>query len=286
MEPIALRSMQQEDLPAADGLRRLIGWNQTLQDWRRMLAFEPEGCFVALKQNQVVGAVTTITYGSVLGWIGMMLVHPEHWRQGIASRLMLRAIDYLRTKGIGCIKLDATPAGKPVYDRLGFVAEWNLTRWQLPVRPAVGAAPKGKLARDLQPQDWLAVEALDTAGFGIARPQLLRSLAQDCAAALVWPIDGAPKGSGMLRVGAQACYLGPLACSSAAGAEAIALTLLAEADSKSVYWDIPDANQDAAAIAHKLGFEPLRPLTRMCLGPNSAVGDLRVLFGIADPALG
>src|SRR6266496_3261092 len=100
MERVSLRPMTGDDLPAADELRRLAGWNQTLEDWRRLLGLEPRGCFVAVQEGRVVGTVTTTTYGRALAWIGMMLVHPEHQRRGIGTGLMRRALDYLQSQGV------------------------------------------------------------------------------------------------------------------------------------------------------------------------------------------
>src|SRR5215475_4319142 len=130
MDGIRLRRLQQSDLPAADELRQLAGWNQRPKDWRRLLSLEPDGCFVAVHNGSVVGTVTTTTYGLALAWIGMMLVHPDQRRKGVGTRLMRHAIEYLRGRGIECIKLDATPAGRPVYEKLGFISEWTLTRCQ------------------------------------------------------------------------------------------------------------------------------------------------------------
>ena len=133
MKNITLRQMTEGDVPAADELRRLAGWNQTLEDWRRMLRLEPRGCFVAVQNGEVVGTVTTTTHGQALAWIGMMLVHPEHQRRSIGTRLMRLALEYLQGRGVKCVKLDATPAGRPLYEKLGFVSQngmlTNSFRW-------------------------------------------------------------------------------------------------------------------------------------------------------------
>ena len=39
--------MTLDDLTFADSLRAMAGWNQTLDDWRDLIALEPTGCFVA-----------------------------------------------------------------------------------------------------------------------------------------------------------------------------------------------------------------------------------------------
>ena len=46
-------------------------------------------------------------------------------RQGIASMLLERLISDARTEGITCIDLSATPMGKPVYLKKGFIERGN-----------------------------------------------------------------------------------------------------------------------------------------------------------------
>jgi predicted N-acetyltransferase YhbS len=289
MEKVSLRRMTEGDLSAADELRRRTGWNQTLEDWRRLLWLEPRGCFVAIENSEVVGTVTTTTYGQTLAWIGMMLVHSEHQRRGIGTQLMRQALEYLRDRGVACVKLDATPAGRPVYERLGFVSESTLTRCQRPSSarmqsPASVAAATG--ARELTDADWEKVDAIDHAVFGASRACLLRSLAHDSRAVLVLAAQGRVVGWGMVRPGANADYLGPLVCSSEEVSLSLVTALLGKARSHSVIWDIPDENEAAKATAQRFGFAPLRPLTRMRMGPELVAGDRQLQFAIADPAVG
>ncbi|MCP4512974.1 MAG: GNAT family N-acetyltransferase, partial [Fuerstiella sp.] len=129
-ESVVVRAMREDDLADADRLRAVAGWNQMPADWLRILRYQPDGCFVATISDAVVGTVTTTSYPHhvaigepvPLAWIGMMLVHPDQRRKGIASALMRRSVDYLNESGVQCIKLDATPVGEPVYARLGFQA--------------------------------------------------------------------------------------------------------------------------------------------------------------------
>ena len=81
----ALRLMSESDLSFADSLRAGAGWNQTPQDWQRLLALEPEGCFVAQWNDLLAGTVTTTRFGTKLAWIGMLLVHPQFRRRGIGK---------------------------------------------------------------------------------------------------------------------------------------------------------------------------------------------------------
>jgi predicted N-acetyltransferase YhbS len=294
MGELSLRVMTQGDLAAVDELRRLAGWNQTPQDWRGFLELEPQGCFLAELDGELAGTVTTTSYAQALAWIGMMLVHPKHRRHGIATRLMGQAIDYLRARAVRCIRLDATPAGYPLYEKLGFIPEWTLTRSLRPdlnlnPNPAAQAQPSPttpSATRALTDADWDDIDQLDAAAFGARRPALLRGLARRSVKALVWPAARPAAGWGLLRGGANADYLGPVACPQAEGAIALVMDLLSGAGTRPVIWDVPDANEAAKATAQRLGFAPVRSLTRMRLGPDAARSDPGAQFAIADPAVG
>src|SRR3954470_6746665 len=107
MTRLTLRHLTAADLPFADALRATAGWNQTLTDWRRFLDLSPCGCLLAECDGRPVATATTIVYGQELGWIGMLLVHPDFRRRGIARVLMDHCIEILRSAGVRSIKLDA-----------------------------------------------------------------------------------------------------------------------------------------------------------------------------------
>src|ERR1044072_1365700 len=130
LEDMAIRLLSSGDIPAAMQLKEHAGWNQSSRDWRRLLEAEPEGCFAARLGDRLVATTTTTTYGKTLAWIGMVLVDSQFRRLGIATSLMRRALDYLQEREIRTIKLDATPAGRTVYEGLGFVGEGLIERWQ------------------------------------------------------------------------------------------------------------------------------------------------------------
>jgi len=54
-------------------------------------------------------------------------VDPEYRSKGIGTRLLERAIAYLDKREIKSIKLDATPQGKPLYEKMGFVSDMRLS---------------------------------------------------------------------------------------------------------------------------------------------------------------
>ncbi len=278
-------SIQQMTIAHVDqtlALCREAGWNQLSEDWQRLIRYEPSGCFVAMSHERVVASVTTTRYGRELGWIGMMLVHPDFRRLGIATALMQRSIRYLTGRQTRRIKLDATPAGKTVYEKMGFGSEWSFHRWSREgAAVSEGAAGAGVGAEH---SDWAgrlpgSILKLDTEAFGADRGEWLSLLADGSFV----QVDQA--GFGMLRPGFLASYLGPVAAKTVSAAESI-VARLCERTGRTIFWDIPSPNRHATEIAQTLGFQPVRDLTRMGLGTEGSRPNLNLQYALADPGTG
>jgi len=112
-------------------LKNETGWNQLEKDWHRFMKIQPDGCFVALKGDKIVGSVTTTPYRKDIGWIGMLIVKEEYQSLGIGSQLLDKAIIYLKELGIETIMLDATEQGKKLYERRGFKVASKIIRYIL-----------------------------------------------------------------------------------------------------------------------------------------------------------
>jgi ribosomal protein S18 acetylase RimI-like enzyme len=284
--PLRLRVLTRADLPFADSMRVLAGWNQTRADWERFISLEPAGCFLAEWNGASAGTATTMVYGAGLAWIGMMLVHPEFRRRGIGRALLTRCIEHLHGRGVRCIKLDATPLGKKVYDGLGFKEEWTLTRWQREPGTAQATDDDSRI-RFWVETDSEAIDSLDAAAFGISRRKLVQLLAEGSHGALVLESEpGRLAGYGLLRNGSQALYLGPVVARSSVLGSRLADALVERGSERQIFWDIPDQNLAAVARARQHGFTAQRLLTRMVLGENIAPGDPSMQFAIAGPEIG
>ena len=283
---LRLRILSRADLPFADSVRALANWNQTIADWTRFLALEPDGCFLAEWNGEPAGTATTAVYGAELAWIGMLLVHPDFRRRGIGRALLERCVEHLRGRGVLCIKLDATPQGKPVYDSLGFKDEWTLTRWERP--PVTGCETNAKaVVRNWIASDIGDLEALDTGAFGVSRERLVQLMAEQSRSARVLESrPGRIAGYGLLRDGSRALYLGPVVAESPDAARPIIEALVRRGAGERIYWDVPDQNAAAVAWAGQHGFTEQRRLTRMYLGENTAPGNPAWQFAIAGPEVG
>lgn len=271
MNSLSIRLLTSDDLAFADSLRAAEGWNQTRADWERLLAHQPDGCFFATWNDQSAGVVTTTVHDGKLGWIGMMLVHPEFRRRGIATALIERCLEYFQQSQVLCVKLDGTPAGTPVYEKLGFQTEWSWQRRALESDAVPRIEPSGG---DSFPRyDW------DAEIFGSNRHAWLTRVAS------IARVVCRENGYGMLRQGSKAGYVGPIVARDEATAEEIIHELLA--DRKGHYlWDLPMQNRHGIELAESLGFRPVRDLNRMWTGEKLIVGHPELQYGYADPGTG
>jgi GNAT superfamily N-acetyltransferase len=271
-DALHIRRLTAADLPFADQVREAAGWNQTLSDWERFLALEPDGCFLAEWEGAPAGTATTAVYASTLAWIGMVLVHPDRRRLGIGRALLQHCIHTVRDRGVRCVKLDATPAGQPVYEGLGFRAEWTLTRWMGFPSSLLSRAGNSRV-RPWRVEDGASVDSLDARVFGVSRRRLFDALIPQCLAVRVVedPAD-CLQGFGVLRPGSRALYLGPVIAASQQAAVVLVESLLHHADGRQVYWDLPDQNRPLVQWGERHGFSRQRPLTRMVLGTNTSPG--------------
>ena len=286
MSSLRIRLFQKTDFAFADSLRALAGWNQTKDDWMRFLNHQPDGCFIAEWDGQPVGTATTTIYEDKLAWIGMVLVHPDARRRGIGRALLEHCIVFLNRKGVACIKLDATPLGKSLYDTLGFKDEWTLQRWETD-RVELPASPMKYHVCPWCDGHAKAIRSLDVESFGVSRWHMLLSIAGQTSHELV---HLTPKrrvvGFGVLRNGARARYLGPVVAESIAAAGPLIKSLVFTLPNERIFWDIPDANTCAVELAQRLGFLPQRPLIRMFLGENNWPGEPQKIFALAGPEIG
>lgn len=274
---VEIRRFGASDISLAHELKNLAGWNQTEADWRGYLEFEPEGCFVAEVDGEPAGTATTIRYAGRVGWIGMVLVHPERRRLGIGTRLLRHAIEYLRQNGTACIKLDATPMGKKVYVPLGFLDEYEISRFE-GTAPEIAKASDEVSMFDAEALPQLA--AFDARAFGADRTRVLASMGRrDPGLCFLARDREGISGYLIAREGHRALQLGPWIARDPYVAEQLLLAFFHRVPGRRVLVDVPGPNRAGREQIERWGFTVQRGFTRMFLGENLFPGDPARVFG-------
>ena len=255
------RALTVNDLPAAMELSTEAGWNQTIDDWRMLIERDCEGCFGIDLEGQLAATTALVSYGTQLGWIGMVLTRERFRRRGCARALLEYALALASARGVKTLKLDATESGAPLYSSLGFIEEQAVERWQCQRPPGPG----------------VAFELLDHEAFGADRTSLLQSL---IGRGNLTTCEGA---YAITRPGRIAHYLGPCVAADRAAAQNVIESAIQRGGAW--FWDLPPRNSVAVEIASELGFAPVRRLVRMSRGKELRAREERV-FALGGFELG
>jgi len=279
--------LREAELDQAEALVREADWNQVAADWR---IFIDLGTVYAVRNStdRVVATAATLPYGGRFAWISMVLVKAEYRRQGLALRLLDRCVHDITANGLMPV-LDATPAGRTVYTRIGFEDTWGFQRLacgklQLGEQPV--AVPDGTAIRPITDADWPELCFYDAESFGADRSAVLGRLRGRVPAA-AYAAFHRDRVAGFLlaRDGRSATQLGPLVAEDAATALALLDRTLGAIDGP-IYIDLADTKMALHAWLGRRGFEVQRPFTRMVLGRAESFGDPGRTFAVAGPELG
>ncbi|MCW8133514.1 MAG: GNAT family N-acetyltransferase [Planctomycetota bacterium] len=290
--PVVCRVLTLKDIPGAQRLRELAKWNQTDEDWKNLIAFEPQGCFAVEMDGKVVGTATSTRFApntgaGSFGWIGMVLVDPEYRRHGIGSTLLKHCIAYLQGQGVETVRLDATPMGKKVYDQLGFVDEYSLERWEGTAQKVPGGVLGPWSLTPPTEADLPALAAYDTPVFGADRGAVLAAWRAGWPELAAVAREGANvRGYVLARRGANFHQIGPVIGDDPGVCEALAMYALERLAGQRVVMDLVTANDWAVPMATRCGLRHQRPFIRMALGKNSRPGSRGKVMAICCPELG
>ncbi|MCW5640923.1 MAG: GNAT family N-acetyltransferase [Rhodoferax sp.] len=281
------------DFAACQELVVASGWNQVPADWQ--LFMDRGAVFTMTDVDGTLAATAAILpFAPDFGWISMVLVRQSHRRRGLATALIAHAIAQLRRQGLVPM-LDATPAGRAVYLRQGFVDGWSITRWRRPAEqgPAAAAASgattepaaDGVAVRALADRDWPWLARLDLPVFGADRQALLQCLARRSGDfACVAERNGTPSGFLLGRGGRTATQIGPVIADDPHSARRMIDHALARLRG-AVLIDTLERHTALREQLQGAGFSVERGYTRMALAHPQGFGDADRMMAIAGPEL-
>jgi hypothetical protein len=218
--------------------------------------------------RQTCGCVTAVAAGHC-GWIGNLIVPATLRGRGYGGRLFRHALKRLTAQGCGSLWLTASPLGRPLYERHGFVAIDEIERWVRPAAAAETSAP--------QPDsETLALLAADAAVWGAPRTALLQPL---LAAGKV-AVTGST--AALLQPGSHLQVLGPWYSSSLCPREnrTVLTRLLAAAGGGEVCADVP-LSSPVRMMLSACGFRAAGRTVLMVRGDRSGI-DLSGLVALAS----
>lgn len=253
-----IRELTPDDLDSAFTLSSTAGWNQRPEDWRMLLSLAPHGSFTAVADGRIVGTAIGINYGT-FGWVAMMLVDPAYRGRGLGGQLLEAAMQAVPSHYP--IRLDATPLGRPLYERYGFVEEATLTRL-VANSPDRFPTPMGAVDRASQ-NDLAGIVAEDGAIFGADRRAVFEWSLGDAPYARTIRGGHALAGYCFGRRGRLFDQVGPVIARDEDRARALVSSAIADVPGRPVVVDAYDANEEFCEWLRSIGFRGERPLFRM-----------------------
>jgi ribosomal protein S18 acetylase RimI-like enzyme len=280
-----IRPMKINDLDHAISLSRAEGWNQTEKDWRLLLENPMNICLVAEHQNKIAGTATALNHANKVAWIGMVLVDKSLRGQGAGKLLLTNIIN--RLKEIESIKLDATPAGQPLYQNLGFKEEHIIVRMTNTSLNNFHIEESGFEPEPIEWKNLPEVLKLDKKIFGADRTYLLQALFKNYPGK-AFLIKRKHKLDGYIfgRDGIRFNYLGPVFAFSSDSARILISKALESLNNESVALDILEDKADLSKWLESAGFEKQRHFVRMYLKSNSYCGQIKFQYLISGPEFG
>jgi len=257
---IALRTATVTDLALVLDWAAEEGWNPGLDDAAAFHAADPDGFFVAARDEAPVGAISVVNHTSDFAFLGLYIVKPEFRGQGIGCRLWNHGIAHAGARTIG---LDGVPAQQDNYRSSGFEFSSATTRYSgtLAARHASGV----RLAEE---EDIPGLIALEAARSGAIKPRYLSAWfrATEHRKTLVLDSEARDAGFCTVRQCRQGAKIGPL---WAPGRE-IADALLHEAVGVfggTVSLDVPRCSTGLDRLCLALGLGAGFDTARMYRGP-------------------
>jgi predicted N-acetyltransferase YhbS len=286
MQEISIRQLQEKDTQFAYDMNVAEEWNDRIEDIKRMLSFEPNGCFIAEVKGNHAGHVFTVNYGR-LAWIGLLIVKAQYRNMGIGTRLMEEAKNYLLHCKVKTIELDAVPEIAELYRKLGFIDEYDSLRYRGTCKNI--SSLKNNSVTPMKSKDIPEVAKFDAEYFGAERTRVLNKLYEENTdTCFVAHDDSRITGYIMHRKARSGHWLGPCACEP--DDPETARQLFAEGMNmigldEQIYVGVPAVNKAAVDVMRRLGFERYSKSVRMRSGEEPA-GDTNGIFALGGPMKG
>ena len=214
--PTRYRKLGRGDLAAANKLSLAVGWPHRLEDWELVQRLGTG--HVAVEDGDVIGTILTWKHDRRYASLGMVIVDPQHQGRGIGKRLMRLA---LRDVAGRAVTLTATPAGQPLYEKVGFkpidvIEQHQGTAAQV---PAVSLA-RGERLRPMGTNDVPKLTALATRAAGMSRARLVKRVLE-VGEGIVLARTGEAIGFAIFRRFGRGYVIGPVVAPDAARAKAL-----------------------------------------------------------------
>ncbi|MEX3934497.1 GNAT family N-acetyltransferase [Paraburkholderia phymatum] len=282
---VTYRPFASSDIAAAHALSTQVNWPHRADDWRFVV--EAGSGFIAQSDDEIVGTALCWKYGDSGASLGMVIVSPERQGLGIGRKLMELLLDVL---GKRTAVLHATPAGQPLYEKLGFAKIGTINQHQATdFRVPHVALARDEQLRPLRADDVARLVDLASRASGLDRSALLPALLE-VAQGVALERAGELLGFALLRRFGRGHAIGPVVAVDAGGeqmrrAQALIAHCLAENAGAFTRIDTP-GDSGLTPWLDELGLLRVDTVVKMSRNGAPSIDESVGQFAIVNQALG
>ncbi len=271
-EVSSFEDLTPDDVPAIYALIEDLGWTHVIKDLEIMLQV---GVFLGARDaaGRVVATGAFFPYGTDLASIGMIMVSPEHQRQGYGRAVMEALHDHDEAQG-RTLCLIATEEGEPLYRKSGYEVVGRIRKFFGSPKEFLSKSSEYSFAdvilRAMRRSDLEDAIRLDAKALGAKRCELLEQrFLQADHAVVAEDKQGEIIGFVLANPQRGQHHLGPMV--SPDGETALAMIrYVAERSDKELRIDIPEEQSALHSLLPDLGFSLIANPPTM-LRPSSMI---------------
>jgi len=285
-QQFSLRTMRATDMEAAQRLTLALKWPHRLDDWQFVQALG-SGFVIESKSTDstlpsIAGSGLLWRYGTSHAALGMVIVANALQGLGLGRQLMERL---LAEAGERSVLLNATPAGQPLYEKLGFVATGKLHQHQGSIfQTPLVALPAGVRIRPLGVNDTPRLLALDQRASGMDRSAVITAL-MEVSEGIAIAGDSGMLGFALVRRFGHGRAIGPVVAPDADHAKALISHWINTYSGTFMRVDVPD-HAGLSEWLSDIGLTRVDTVVSMCKGSPAQGDPQRRLYALINQALG
>jgi len=280
-----LDKLGKQDIPGLIDLSTSVGWDYDQDEITTILS---SGTIYGHKnkEGKIVSSAAIVEYDSLVASIGMVIVRDEYRGLGLGKTATEKCIESV--KGNKTVMLIATDAGKPMYEKMGFISIDTVHKYLcdsfIPFR-AIDFHSSSSI-RDFNEEDIPQIIMLDNNAFGDNRKSfLLNRIKQATKVLVVRNADADLVGFGMVISGSENLLLGPIVAPDAETAYLL-INHLTRNHSGKIRIDVPTGNDPFMTQLEQSGFAKVSQPPIMILNSTEMPKRNQTLYGIAAQIFG
>lgn len=280
-----IRKLDDRDIEKTQDLSSKIGWGDTAEDWKNFIAASKGNAFAIVDNSsgseKIIATALGIMFPDKIR-IASVLADPAIQRQGLGTRIFKHLLHTLPQTNL---ELDASAIGKPLYEKYGFVTDYEITAF---VKQLEKMESKDFPEYTCTNEDLKGVIKLDAKAFGSSREELIRKSFESANTKIL--VEKEDKNVIGFLVYTKECNgvrIGPWIHANPEGAERLLHAALSKISNQfpSSQVTLHSANEVGLNILLKKGFKPSFTSYHMHKGTLS-LSDRSIYFGIWTLGLG